>query len=156
MVTSQFASILKDLETFFKCKLEPDSNNSCVIHIKEKDIKVHIEPNRYGDVLIAVRFVEIPSSKYRENVFKEALKSNQNTPHTGVFGFSKKASSLFIFLLLDQRNITPQKIESLLPPFLNKAQHWSDILKTGGLPLHEEKQEEEISPKSSIFEIHKH
>jgi hypothetical protein len=98
MVASQFQAILQDLEPFFKCKLEPDNNNSCLIKMSS-GIKIQIELDRYGDhLLIATRLGVLPAGRFRELVFKEALKANaSDSPSQGVFGYSKKSEQLILF-----------------------------------------------------------
>jgi hypothetical protein len=138
MASSQYAMILKDLETIFKCPLTIDSNNSCLINLNKLGIKVQVEENRYGDLMIAVRLGVIPGSRYRDNLFKEALKSNRTNPSTGVFGFSKLNSDLVVFLIVNKRAALIDNFNTILPPFLEKAKKWAEAIEQGTIPLREE------------------
>ena len=148
MASSQYALILKSLESFFRCPLAPDANNACLIDLKEKGFQIQIEEDKYGNLIIATRLSEVPASRFRENVFKEALKSNRISPTSGIFGYSKKSSRMMIFITVNQRAITKEKLEALLPPFMEKAKVWSDALKNGVLPVAEESGK---SSKPSLF-----
>ncbi len=134
MVSSQFGSILKEFEGFFKCPLEPDANNSCLIKMK-LGISLQIEMDRYGFLLIACRIAALPMSRYRDNIIQQALKSNEaNNPSSGIFGFSKKSSTLIYFIKLDPAYLTPHQINSLLPPFIAKSKEWTDAIAKGETP----------------------
>lgn len=142
MVTTQFGAILKDLEPLFNCKLEPDANNVCLIKLKS-GIKVQVELDRHGDLLIGVRLGTIPSSRYLENILKEALKANQlQFPlASGVLGYSTKTNQLILFMTVDNRSITSERLTTTLGPFLTKAKLWSEAIQHGEIPLIEaEKQ----------------
>lgn len=137
MVNTQLGAILRDLEPFFHIKLEPDQNNACLVSLP-MGIKVQMELTRSGDFLAAVKLGVIPSSRYRELVFREALKSNAVTaPSEGVFGYSSRSNNLFYFVIVDSRNISPEKITSLLPNFLAKAKQWADEIARGAVPVAE-------------------
>lgn len=150
MAGSPYAVILKDLESIFKCPLKPDANNSCLINIKKAGIKVQIEESRDGNLLIAVRLGIIPASRYRENVFKEALKSNRIDSSSGVFGYSKRTGDLMLFIIVDQRNTAVDNLSSIFPPFIEKAQKWTEALKDGNIPT---ARESEKKSGQSIFEM---
>jgi hypothetical protein len=150
MVTSQFGALLQELEPFFKCKLEPDINNSCLIKMAN-GLKVQIELDKYGEyLLIGTRLGIVSIGRYRENIFKEALKVNAlHPPSNGVFGYSKKSGNLILFVTLGVRNINQDKMISVLTTFIPKAQIWMEALSRGELPIMADNQP--IVNKSGVF-----
>lgn len=144
MVTSAFGSILKDLEFFFQCKLEPDSNQSCLIKLAS-GLEIQMEMAKRGEHFIIIsRLGQLPMSRYRDNLIKEALKFNGLTsPRPGIFAFSQRSNNLSLFLKIDLRFLNPDKAAALLPSFIETAQSWKDAIikgETPSLPNNSKKQ----------------
>lgn len=134
MVSSQFEAILKDFEPFFKCRLQADQNESCLIKMGQ-GISLQMELNRYGFLLIGCRIGELPRGRFQDEVIKEALKANEfYPPLTGIFGISRKSNSLILYLLIDPHKLDLDKISNLLNPFIAKAKLWSDSINQGNIP----------------------
>ncbi len=134
MVSSQFESILKDFEPFFKCRLQADQNESCLVRMGH-GISLQMELNRYGFLLIGCRIGELPRGRFQDDVIKEALKANEfYPPFTGIFGISRKSNNLFLYLLVDPLKLDQDKISNLLNPFIAKAKLWSDSINQGNIP----------------------
>lgn len=135
MVTSQFNALLQDLEHFFKCKLAPDSNNSCLVKMGI-GIKIQLELDRYGEnLIIGSKLGSIPVGRYRELVFREALRANNLNPaSSGIFGYSKKSGNLILFVKLDLRYANQEKIISTLKSFIPRAHSWLKAIQQGTIP----------------------
>jgi Tir chaperone protein (CesT) family len=134
MVSSQFGAILKEFESFFNCPLEPDANDSCLITMGI-GITLQIELDRSGLILMGCRLGTVHMGRYRDNLIREALKSNEATfPSTGVLGFSQKSNQLILFMKIDPVTFTIHQILKLLPPFVAKAKLWTDAIAKGEVP----------------------
>lgn len=134
MVSTQFGAILKELEPFFKCPLEPDQNNSCLVKMGI-GLSLQMELDRTGFLLIGCRLGVLPMSRYRDNLVQQALKSNNlSIPSQGVFGFSQKSSQLIFFMRVDPASCPPSQIVTLLEPFVTKAKKWTDAIAAGQTP----------------------
>ncbi len=134
MVSTQFGAILKELEPFFNCPLEPDQNNSCLVKMGI-GLSLQIELDRTGFLLIGCRLGVLPMSRYRDNLVQQALKSNNfSTPSQGVFGFSQKSSQLIYCIRVDPSTFSTSQIITLLPPFIAKAKKWTDAIIAGQTP----------------------
>jgi hypothetical protein len=134
MVTSQFGAILKEFETFFNCPLQPDENNSCLIHMGI-GITIQIELDRYGFILIGCRLGAVHMGRYRDQLIREALKFNEAAlPSTGVFGFSLKSNQLILFLKLHPHSFSSHQVMILLPPFITKAKQWTEAIAKREVP----------------------
>lgn len=135
MVRTQFGAILKELEKFFHCPLEPDENDSCLVKMGS-GIDLQIELDRYGFLLIGCRLGAVHMGRYRDNLIRAALKSNEATPpSSGILGFSQKSNQLILFMKIDPKNLSPHQISTLLPPFITKAKQWSDAIAKGEVPV---------------------
>jgi hypothetical protein len=133
MVNNQYEAVLRDFETFFKCKLAPNANNTCVISIPNS-VRIQIELDRNSKVLIASR-LGILQGRFRDIVLREALKANEFYDiSTGSFGLGKKSNNLMIFLQMDLDQLNPDKINTVMPIFLAKANLWAEGIKSGNLP----------------------
>ncbi len=134
MVSSQFESLLKEFETFFKCPLQPDQNDSCLIKLGI-GISIQIELNRQGFVLMGCRLGAVPMSRYRDNLIREALKSNEATlPSTGILGFSRKSNQFILFMTLNSLLVNAELISTVMPPFIAKAKLWAEAITKGETP----------------------
>jgi len=134
MVESQLENLLKQFETYFKCSLVADENQSCLIKLRS-GIELQIELNRYGLILIGCKLGQV-IGRYQDLVLKQALKANYlQSPSTGIFGFSRKSSQLIIFKLIDPLSITPHETNMILDPLLAKAKIWNESIKNNGVPL---------------------
>jgi Tir chaperone protein (CesT) family len=134
MVSSQFESILKDFESFFQCQLQPDANDSCLVKLAS-GLKVQIEMNSLGFLIVGCRLGALQMGRFRERVIQESLKANEiNAPSTGIFGYSHKSQQLILFLSIDPKGVSSDKISTLIEPFVAKAQLWSDALSKGETP----------------------
>jgi hypothetical protein len=151
MDNSQLGVILKEFEPFFKCHLEPDSHDSCLIKMG-LGISIQIEIDRYGYLLIGCRVGTIPIGRFRDNVLKQALKSNEFTlPSTGILGFSQKTHHLILFIKMNPTSLTPDQIQAQLPPFIKKAKRWVDAIAKGEIPPID--QESKSGSPSGLFSL---
>lgn len=152
MITNQLDALLKELEPFFKCPLQSDQNNSCLIKMST-GIEIQIELDRYGDhVIIGTRLGVIPAGRYRELVFREALKSNYLHPSfTGVFAFSKRSGNLLFFTSSKFATLNQEKMVSVLTLFIARAQAWAQALGEGTVPSADVFLDAPLTGKSGLF-----
>lgn len=135
MVTSQLGALLKEFESFFNCPLNPDDNNSCLIQLGS-GVTLQIELDRYGLLLVGCRLGVVHMGRYRNDLIRAALKSNElSSPSTGVFGFSQKSNQLILFIKFDPHLLTIHQITTVMPPFMEKAKKWMDAISKGEVPL---------------------
>lgn len=133
MVGSQFDSILKELELYFNCTLNSQTD-SCLIHMGI-GIDIQIEIDSYGMLLIGSKLGPLESSRLRDIMIKAALQCNEvELPSTGVFGFSHKSNQLILFVKFDPQRMDNQQILSRLPAFIEKSKKWKDAIASGEPP----------------------
>lgn len=137
MVTDFFGSLLQELGKILDIPdLHSDRNNSCQI-LMRSGLTLQLELDRSGQFLILGADLGIvPPGKYRENLFREALKAN-NMPYPlhGILAYSKKNERLVLFEKLRSQEITGEIIAAEIIPFSEKAIIWQEALKRGDVPI---------------------
>lgn len=138
MVTNALGVILQELgksSLIPISDLHPDRNNSCLIKLRG-GVEVQIEPDKSGEnLLIGCDLGDLPGGRYRENLFREALKSNgQSHPRYGTFAYSKRTDHLILYETLNMQDLTGDKVAEFLVKFVEKALVWKNAMKNGDIP----------------------
>lgn len=136
MVTDLFGALLQELgHSLGLPNLQPDSNNSCLLRLKSGLI-IQIELDKGGQSLIlGADLGTVPPGKYRDNLFREALKANdQPHPLHGILCYSKKSNDLVIYQKISLKDLTGEKIAAEITPFAEKAFIWSEALLRNDIP----------------------
>jgi hypothetical protein len=138
MVVDVFDSLLQELGKALKIEdLRLDDVNTCLIKF-DTGLLVYIEPYKKSDfMLISTNIGELPGGRYREDVFREALKSNglSNIGQHGIFAYSEQSNRLILFGLLSLRELNGEKIAAFLYPFMEKALVWKNTIESGNVPV---------------------
>lgn len=137
MVKGIFETLLEETGKVLKIPdLHPDQNNSCLVRLPNGlNIQIEMDPYQQG-IILGCDLGPIPSGKYRENVFREALKINgQKAPHHGVLSFSNKTEHMVLYELLPLKDLTGEKIADAITPFSEKALLWKEALAKGETPV---------------------
>lgn len=135
MVKDLFASILEELGSIFKLTLSPDKNNACLIKYKTGS-NLHMELDSGGEKIIVISDLGTPPlGRFRENLFREALKSNGlPPPKNGVFAYAKRSDSLVLYSTVAIADLTGQKLADFLAPFMQKADLWRTSIQRNEVP----------------------
>lgn len=136
MVTDAFGLLLQEVGKLLQIpKLEPDGNNSCLINFPGQ-ISIQLEQDRSGNALIlGCDIGTIPPGRYRELVFREALRSNGlPPPRSGDFSYSKQADKLMLMQQIPLKDINGDKVLSVLNSLLEKAKYWKEAILRGEVP----------------------
>ncbi len=135
MTVDRFASLLEELSNSIHFPLRPDGNNSCLLRMPG-GLQVQLEMYKKNDsFLIGADLGNVPVGRYRENLFKEALRANYlPPPRYGIFAYTQQKDSLILFSLLPLEDLTGEKIAAHLMPFTQKALQWQLAIKRGEIP----------------------
>lgn len=136
MVKDLYSALLQDLGQILKINdLHPDKNNSCLIKFKS-GIKISIEIDKNEEnIVLGCDIAEIPPGRYRENVFREALKANgMPHPRSGIFAYSKQTGHLIFFHNIPLKDVTAARIVDALTPFTERALQWKQAIDRGETP----------------------
>ena len=137
MVQDVFDSILQELGAALKIEdLHIDDTKTCLIKF-ENQLEVYIEPYEKDEfMLISTNLGQVPRGRYREDVFREALKANGlPPPRHGTFAYSEQSEHLILFGMLSLRELNGEKIASFLYPFMEKALVWKNAIASGDVPV---------------------
>jgi hypothetical protein len=125
-----FAQLLSDLGALLDTPLAPDKRGACRLNI-EDTLHVQLESDANRERLLLWCFIaEIPPGKFRENVLRDALKSNADTS-TGTFGFSERNNQLLLFSYLNFSSLHAKAMLEFLHVFIAKAHAWQQAIATG-------------------------
>lgn len=136
MMTDVFSTLLQELGELIKINdLHPDSNNSCLIKLPN-GLEIQLEPDSRSEFLIIGTTIgSVPQGRYRESIFREALKANgMPLPRYGIFSFSKKSDKLVLFDRLHLKDLSGLKIFDFIKPFAEKAFSWKGSIAQGEIP----------------------
>lgn len=136
MVTDLFGSLLQELSPLIGIpNLHPDRHNACLIRFPD-GLEVQMELDAQGLELTMLSSIGIiPPGKYRENVFREAMRANgMPLPLNGIFAYSKKGDNLVLFERIATKDLTGDKIHSAMLPFLEKARYWRETIASNQIP----------------------
>lgn len=137
MVKDMYEAILSDIGTALQLPdLHPDRNNSCLITFPN-GLKVQIDMDRNGSFLvIGSDLGQVPLGRYRENIFREALKANgMPYPQHGILAYSTKTDHLIIFETYPMRDLTGERVADQMQIFMEKALHWKNSMEKGDIPV---------------------
>lgn len=135
MITDKFGNLLQELGQVLKATLKPDKHDACVLRFKN-GIQVQLEADSRGEkVVIAADLGQVPQGRFRENVFREALKANGlPPPRNGIFAYGKKTESLVLCENLSLEELSGQKLADFLLHFTQKAELWKNSIARGEVP----------------------
>lgn len=137
MVTDLLGSLLQELShALGVADLHPDSNNSCLLRLKSGLI-IQIELDKGGQFLIlGADLGGVPPGKYRENLFRECLKTNDMPPPlNGILCYSKKSDHLVLYEKIYLKDLNGEKVAAEITPFAEKAFLWSQALLNNEIPV---------------------
>src|SRR5581483_3593082 len=102
----KFLTVIADLGRVVGLPLLPDHKRRCRLVI-EHQLHIQIEDEEPKDrILIACFICEVPPGKFREKVFKQALKENNNYPRIGNLSYCEKNNNLVLEAHVYYPNLT--------------------------------------------------
>jgi len=137
MVSDLYETLLGELaKSLDISELRPDQNNTCLIKF-QSGVEIQIEPfDKEEQLLVVCDLGHIAPGRYREDVFREALKANgQPWPRYGTFAYSDQSDHLLLYKLMPLKDLNGEKIGSYLSPYLEKAEKWKESLEKGEVPV---------------------
>ncbi len=135
MVKALFDNLLEELgKTIGIPTLHPDNNNSCLITFPN-GLQMQLEMDSQAlNILLGCDLGSIPQGRYRENVFREALKNNGLPAARAILAFSEKTEHMVLFEYINTKDLTGEKIADEIAPFTEKALQWKSALEHGDIP----------------------
>lgn len=129
---NQFEELLQALGKIFHLSLHVDYHNACSIRIRE-DLVIQLQLDTSQENLwFFSKLIEVPPGKFRENVFKEALKANgQPDPRAGLFGYLPQSNHLVLFQKYPLAILNGERLAGLLGAFLEMGESWRKAISSG-------------------------
>jgi hypothetical protein len=115
--------------------LHPDRNNSCLIRLPT-GVEFQLESDaEERNLIVGSDLGDIPPGRYRQDLFKQALKSNGAPyPHYGTFAYSNSREHLILFDSLSYEGLTGQQVAEYLEKFIQKALTWRTAMNSNDIP----------------------
>jgi Tir chaperone protein (CesT) family len=137
MPAHSFDSILKEVsEKMNLSGLKATVNDNITLQVPPNQTLVTLQKhNKQPILIISSDIMELQDGRFRENIFREALKFNGlNEYHKGTFGFSKKSQKLILFDMLPLDEIFPEQVVETMSEIAIKVSRWKESLERGDIP----------------------
>ena len=127
-----FEELLVQLSHFLHIPLHVDHNSSCLLQIREK-IQIQLQLDSMQNNLWMVCFaVEIPPGKFRENVLKEALKTNNlPDPISAVISYIPQTNRLVLHQIFPLNILNGERLAAYFGSFLEQVESWIQAIEQG-------------------------
>ncbi len=128
----QFYDLIDELSEFFNEPLIAEVNDTCKLLVNEK-IEVQIEMDFMGEfIIIAAIISELPPGKFRENILKDALKSNHLIDsHRSFLAYIGVNNQLIVSENLFAHAITAEQLYNNIIALTKRAKKWQDAINRG-------------------------
>lgn len=129
---SQFEELLQELGRVFELELHIDRQHACSIQIRPHlVIQLQLDSSQES-LWIFSKVAETPPGKFRENILKEALKSNGlPDPRPGIFGYVFALNHLALFQKYPLSILNGASLSGIIGAFLEMAESWEDAIRSG-------------------------
>jgi hypothetical protein len=127
----RFEELLKELGIALSIALHPDRLGACKLRIGD-ECHVQLECDAHQENLLIATFIcDVPPGKFRENILKDALKSNGPFPKNGTLAYSERNNKLVLFSYLRISNLHGSTLAEFLNALVDKANAWRMGVETG-------------------------
>ena len=127
----RFEEILEELSKSLHLKLHVDKHGACAIQIPP--LVIQLQPNLTQESLfLFVKLTEVPPGKFRENVFREALKANgRKDPRAGILGYMGPLNTLTLHQIYPFSVLSGGRLANFLAGFVEAAVDWKGAIESG-------------------------
>ena len=138
MITDRFGALLEEVSKLINKRLVPDAHNVIILRLPDK-VGVFIEPDRLGEAVNVIIEIASPQQgRYRENIFREALKANGlPPPRNGIFAYGFKTDTLLLSEQLPFDDLNGIRFLEIITALLQKARIWKQAIEKGEIPSYQ-------------------
>ncbi len=130
----RFALLIADFSTLIDIPLHLDHRRTCTLFVNNQ-LHVQLKEEEHKDrILIGAFLAQPPPGKFRETIFKAALKENNNPSRIASFSYSERNNQLALFSYLTLTGLKGDHLVTFLKQFLDTAFSWRTGIETGQLP----------------------
>ncbi len=130
-----FEDLLRELGQSLGIDLHIDSHGACCLQLKDK-LRVQIEPDKKDEcIILAAMLGELGPGRFREEVFKEALRVNAYNLTNGqtgaILGFCARLNQFTCYSTLPFYELTAEKLTNALTYLVEQSLAWFDAVQNG-------------------------
>lgn len=127
-----FADLIEELGDLLDRDFKAELNHSCRLLINEK-IYVQLEAESTGEFILATSEIsELPPGRFRENILKDALKSNSlHEFNPSILAYLGKTNKLILFQYIPAHAITASLLQQHLSRLVARAERWKKAIDAG-------------------------
>jgi hypothetical protein len=126
-----FAELLVELGNELGTTLHLDKKSACTLNISDQfRVQLECDPHQ-ENILVATFICDLPPGKFRENILRDALKSNDPFPISGTLAYSERNNKLALFAHLRLASLNGRALSEFLNAFIEKANGWRTGVETG-------------------------
>lgn len=127
----KFQQLLWDLGEHIDLALHVDKNGACNLML-DNNLEIQMQMDKHGEKLLVCAFLgEVPPGRFRENVFKDALKVNGHYRPFGSLAFYEKRNKLILQQFFPVETLNGEKLFQHLELFIEEAEEWREALASG-------------------------
>ena len=132
-ISFDFADLLKNLGQKFEIDIDPKIEGGLVLKIDQKyPIQIEFLEDR---IVLSSKVGEILVSRFRHQVFSDALKANLKSSCFGSLGYSDQQKMLLLILNYPILPPKEQEFFPMLDGFIAKTKEWTEALIAGNTRL---------------------
>lgn len=130
----RFEELLQELSKVFHLALHPDKSHACSIRFEtQATLQLQLDLSQ-ENLLLFSKLVEIPPGKFRENVLREAMKTNAlPDPKAGILCYLAPSNHLCLFQRYPLDILNGERLGGLIGSFLEFGDAWNKAV-AGGRP----------------------
>ncbi len=126
-----FEELLRELGSEYGISLHLDKMNACSLKMSDH-LNIQLECDPHRENILAVAFIcDLPPGKFREDILRDALKSNGPFPQNGTLSYSDRNNKLALFSRFPLANLNGHKLAASINAFVEKANQWRIGIETG-------------------------
>lgn len=127
-----FADIIEELGDLMDRDFTAELNHACRLLINET-IYVQLEAETTGEFILATAEIsELPPGRFRENILKDALKSNDLLEiNRSILAYLGKENKLILFQYIPFHALTAPQLETYLSRLVSRAERWKKAIDGG-------------------------
>ncbi len=131
-MTDRFTELIVGLGDFLGLPLFVDKHGACLLQVHGKArIQMQMDSSQ-THLLIASAAIEIPPGKFRENVLKDGLKTNDlPDPRSAILGYLPLNNHLTLHQSLPIEILDAERLAAFFGAFMTEVESWIDAIQSG-------------------------
>ena len=130
-MTDPFSTLLGELGKILHLPLHTDKYHACSIHIPPLTVQLQLNSTQ-EELFLFAKLIEVPPGRFRENVLREALKTNgQPDPRPGLLGYIAASNQLALYQRYPLAILNGERLANLFAAFYEMGELWKKAIDSG-------------------------